>query len=44
MGIKEMKYIIMEGDTFGLIVDNSAGISQMAGFGEETRKDSDSLD
>ena len=37
MGIKEIKGIIMAGDTFGPIVDNAAGISQMAGLGEKTR-------
>ncbi len=30
MGIKEMKDIIMAGDTFGPIADNAAGISEMA--------------
>jgi hypothetical protein len=30
MGIKEMKDIIMEGDTFEPIVDNEAVISQLA--------------
>ena len=44
MGIKEMKGIIMAGDTFGPIVDNAAGISQMAHLGEETRKAGDALD
>jgi K(+)-stimulated pyrophosphate-energized sodium pump len=44
MGIKEMKGIIMAGDTFGPIVDNAAGISEMAGLGEETRKAGDDLD
>ncbi|RLD09399.1 MAG: sodium-translocating pyrophosphatase [Chloroflexota bacterium] len=44
MGIKEMKGIIMAGDTFGPIVDNAAGISEMSGLGEETRKVGDSLD
>ncbi len=44
MGIKEMKGIIMAGDTFGPIADNSAGISQMAGLGAETRKAGDALD
>ena len=44
MGIKEMKGIIMAGDAFGPIVDNSAGISQMAGLSEETRKAGDNLD
>ena len=44
MGIKEMKGIIMAGDTFGPIADNSAGISQMAGLSGETRKAGDALD
>ena len=44
MGIKEMKGIIMAGDTFGPIVDNAAGISQMAGLGEKTRAAGDALD
>jgi K(+)-stimulated pyrophosphate-energized sodium pump len=44
MGIKEMKGIIMAGDAFGPIVDNAAGISQMAGLSEETRKAGDTLD
>ncbi|MEA3340857.1 MAG: sodium-translocating pyrophosphatase [Chloroflexota bacterium] len=44
MGIKEMKGIIMAGDTFGPIVDNAAGISEMSGLGEETRKAGDALD
>jgi K(+)-stimulated pyrophosphate-energized sodium pump len=44
MGIKEMKGIIMAGDTFGPIADNAAGISEMAGLGEETRAASDALD
>jgi K(+)-stimulated pyrophosphate-energized sodium pump len=44
MGIKEMKGIIMAGDTFGPIVDNAAGISEMAGLSEETRKAGDDLD
>ena len=43
MGIKEMKSIIIAGDTFGPIVDNAAGISQMAGLGDETRKVGDEL-
>lgn len=44
MGIKEMKGIIMAGDTFGPIADNSAGISEMSGLGEETRAAGDALD
>ncbi len=44
MGIKEMKGIIMAGDAFGPIADNSAGISQMAGLSAETRKAGDTLD
>ena len=44
MGVKELKGIIMAGDTFGPIVDNAAGISQMAGLGDETRKVGDELD
>ena len=44
MGIKEMKGIIMAGDAFGPIADNSAGISQMAGLSGETRKAGDALD
>ena len=44
MGLKEMKGIIMAGDAFGPIADNSAGISEMAGLSEETRKASDALD
>jgi K(+)-stimulated pyrophosphate-energized sodium pump len=44
MGIMEMKGIIMAGDTFGPIADNAAGISEMAGLGEETRKAGDALD
>jgi len=44
MGVKELKGIIMAGDTFGPIVDNAAGISQMAGLGEETRRVGDELD
>ena len=44
MGIKEMKGIIMAGDTFGPIVDNAAGISEMAGLSEETRQASNALD
>ncbi|MGD2178486.1 MAG: sodium-translocating pyrophosphatase [Anaerolineae bacterium] len=44
MGIKEMKGVIMAGDTFGPIVDNAAGISQMAGLGEKTRAAGDELD
>ncbi len=44
MGIKEMKGIIMAGDAFGPIVDNSAGINEMAGLSEETRKAGDTLD
>lgn len=34
MGVKELKGIIMAGDTFGPIVDNTVGINQMAGLGE----------
>jgi K(+)-stimulated pyrophosphate-energized sodium pump len=44
MGLKEMKGIIMAGDAFGPIVDNAAGISEMAGLSEETRKAGDALD
>lgn len=44
MGIKEMKGIIMAGDTFGPIADNAAGISEMAGLGKETRAAGDALD
>jgi len=44
MGIKEMKGIIMAGDTFGPIADNAAGISEMAELGEETRAAGDALD
>nr|HID14616.1 sodium-translocating pyrophosphatase [Anaerolineae bacterium] len=44
MGIKEMKGIIMAGDTFGPIADNAAGISEMAGLSKETREASDALD
>jgi len=44
LGITEMKGIIMASDTFGPIADNSAGISEMAGLGEETRRVGDSLD
>ncbi len=44
MGIKEMKGIIMAGDTFGPIADNAAGISEMSGLGEETRAAGDALD
>jgi K(+)-stimulated pyrophosphate-energized sodium pump len=44
MGLKEMKGIIMAGDAFGPIVDNSAGISEMSGLSEETRKAGDVLD
>ena len=44
MGIKEMKGIIMAGDTFGPIADNAAGISEMAGLSKETRKAGDALD
>jgi len=44
MGLKEMKGIIMAGDAFGPIADNSAGISEMAGLSEETRKTGDALD
>ena len=44
MGMKEMKGIIMAGDAFGPIVDNAAGISEMAGLSEETRKAGDALD
>jgi len=44
MGIKEMKGIIMAGDAFGPIADNSAGISEMAGLSGETRKAGDALD
>ncbi len=44
MGIKEMKGIIMAGDTFGPIADNAAGISEMAGLGKETREAGDALD
>lgn len=44
MGVKELKGIIMAGDAFGPIVDNAAGISQMAGLGDETRKVGDELD
>ncbi len=44
MGIKEMKGIIMAGDTFGPIADNAAGISEMAGVSEETRAAGDALD
>jgi K(+)-stimulated pyrophosphate-energized sodium pump len=44
MGIKEMKGIIMAGDTFGPIVDNAAGISEMAGLSKETREAGDALD
>ncbi len=44
MGIKEMKGIIMAGDTFGPIADNAAGISEMAGLSQETRKAGDALD
>jgi K(+)-stimulated pyrophosphate-energized sodium pump len=44
MGIKEMKGIIMAGDTFGPIADNAAGISEMAGMGEESRAAGDALD
>lgn len=44
MGLKEMKGIIMAGDAFGPIADNSAGISEMAGLSEETRKAGDTLD
>lgn len=44
MGIVEMKGIIMAGDTFGPIADNAAGISEMAGLGQETRAAGDALD
>jgi K(+)-stimulated pyrophosphate-energized sodium pump len=44
MGIKEMKGIIMAGDAFGPIADNSAGISEMAGLSGETRRAGDALD
>jgi K(+)-stimulated pyrophosphate-energized sodium pump len=44
MGIKEMKGIIMAGDTFGPIADNAAGISEMSGLGKETRAAGDALD
>ncbi|MBS1250029.1 MAG: putative K(+)-stimulated pyrophosphate-energized sodium pump [Chloroflexi bacterium] len=44
MGIKEMKGIIMAGDTFGPIADNAAGISEMSGLGEKTRAAGDALD
>ena len=44
MGVKELKGIIMAGDTFGPIVDNAAGISQLAGLSEETRRIGDELD
>jgi K(+)-stimulated pyrophosphate-energized sodium pump len=44
MGIKEMKGIIMAGDTFGPIVDNAAGIGEMAGLGDKTRAAGDALD
>jgi len=44
MGAVEMKGMIMAGDAFGPIVDNAAGISEMAGLGEETRRVGDSLD
>jgi K(+)-stimulated pyrophosphate-energized sodium pump len=44
MGIKEMKGIIMAGDTFGPIADNAAGISEMAGLSKETREAGDALD
>jgi K(+)-stimulated pyrophosphate-energized sodium pump len=44
MGIKEMKGIIMAGDAFGPIADNSAGISEMAGLSKETREAGDALD
>ena len=44
MGIKEMKGIIMAGDAFGPIVDNAAGISEMAGLSQETRQAGDALD
>ena len=44
MGIKEMKGIIMAGDAFGPIVDNAAGISEMAGLSQETRQAGDDLD
>jgi len=44
LGITEMKGIVMASDTFGPIVDNSAGIAEMAGLGQETRGVADSLD
>lgn len=44
MGIKEMKGIIMAGDAFGPIVDNAAGISEMAGLSKETREAGHTLD
>ncbi|MFO8036366.1 MAG: sodium-translocating pyrophosphatase [Anaerolineales bacterium] len=44
MGIKEMKGIIMAGDTFGPIADNAAGISEMSGLGKKTREAGDALD
>ncbi len=44
MGAVEMKGIIMASDTFGPIVDNAAGISEMAGLSEETRAAGDALD
>jgi K(+)-stimulated pyrophosphate-energized sodium pump len=44
MGIVEMKGIIMASDTFGPVVDNAAGIGEMAGLGEETRAAADALD
>ena len=44
MGLKEMKGIIMAGDAFGPIADNSAGISEMVGLSEETRASGHALD
>jgi len=44
LGITEMKGIIMAADAFGPIADNSSGIAEMAGMGEEVRRAGDVLD
>jgi len=44
LGITEMKGMIMSIDTFGPIVDNAAGIADMAGLSRDVEESTDALD